>query len=120
MRLDQALTIAERAAREGGHVAVARLGAPGYVKWKGARDVVSEASVQVQETIVSHLLADAPGSAVLAEEGPDDAPVPVDAEQLWIVDPICGSLNHVQGIPWFGISVALRLDGRICVFLCVL
>ena len=113
MRLDEALTIAERAARAGGHVAVARLGTPGYVTWKGPRDVVSEASLRVQDTILASLAADAPGSAVLAEEGPDDALMPVDAEQLWIVDPICGSLNYVQGIPWFGISVALRLDGHI-------
>jgi myo-inositol-1(or 4)-monophosphatase len=30
------------------------------------------------------------------------------------VDPICGSLNFVQGIPYFGISIALRSEGQIC------
>ena len=38
---------------------------------------------------------------------------PVDAEHLWIIDPICGSLNFVQGIPYFGISIALRWEGNI-------
>lgn len=33
------------------------------------------------------------------------------APRLWIVDPICGSLNFVQGIPFFGISLALRVGG---------
>ncbi len=113
MDLHDALAIAERAAREGGQVALARLGAPGYVTWKGPRDVACEVSLKVQETIVARLTADAPGSAVLAEEGPEDAVVPVDAERLWIVDPICGSLNYVQGIPWFAVSIALRVDGRI-------
>jgi len=109
----RALEVAVRAAREGGRVARARLGRPGYVRWKGPRDVVSEASLQVQETIVGSLLAEFPDAGILAEEGPEDAPVPVDAEALWIVDPICGSLNFVQGIPWFGISIAFRSEGRI-------
>ncbi|OGU18152.1 MAG: hypothetical protein A3K13_11545 [Gemmatimonadetes bacterium RIFCSPLOWO2_12_FULL_68_9] len=39
--------------------------------------------------------------------------MPVDAAELWIVDPICGSLNFVQGIPCFAISIALRSEGRI-------
>ncbi len=108
-----ALEAAVRAARQGGEIAKARLGRPGYVTWKGPRDVTSEASLQVQEAIVSSLLAQFPHAGVLAEEGPDDAPLPVEADQLWIVDPICGSLNFVQGIPGFGVSIALRSEGRI-------
>ena len=113
IEINRALAVAVRAAREGGRVAKARLGDPGYLKWKGHRDVTSEASLQVQEAIVSTLLAEFPDSAVLAEEGPEDAPLPVDAEHLWIVDPICGSLNFVQGVPYFGVSVALRSEGNI-------
>lgn len=109
----EALEAAVLAARQGGEIAKARLGQPGYVTWKGPRDVTSEASLQVQEAIVSSLLAQFPNVGVLAEEGPEDAPVPVEADQLWIVDPVCGSLNFVQGIPSFGISIALRSGGRI-------
>jgi myo-inositol-1(or 4)-monophosphatase len=109
----QALEAATRAARAGGEIARARLGRPGYVTWKGPRDVTSEASLQVQEAIVSSLLDQFPDAKVLAEEGPDDAPLPVEAGQLWIVDPVCGSLNFVQGIPAFGVSIALRSEGRI-------
>ena len=113
MEIKRAREVAIRAAREGGKVAKARLGDPGYLKWKGHRDVTSEASLQVQEAIVSTLLAEFPDCGILAEEGPEDAPMPVDAEHLWIVDPICGSLNFVQGIPHFGISIALRSEGSI-------
>ena len=113
MELKRAREVAIRAAREGGTVAKARAGDPGYLKWKGHRDVTSEASLQVQEAIVSTLLAEFPDSGILAEEGPEDAPLPVDAEHLCIVDPICGSLNFVQGIPHFGISIALRTEGSI-------
>src|SRR3990167_2760218 len=113
MEIKRAREVAIRAAREGGKVAKAGLGDPGYLKWKGHRDVTSEASLQVQEAIVSTLLAEFPDCGILAEEGPEDAPVPVDAAHLWIVDPICGSLNFVQGIPHFGISIALRSEGNI-------
>src|SRR3990167_4973707 len=113
MEINRVLEVAVRAAREGGKVAKARLGDPGYLKWKGHRDVVSEASLEVQEAIVSTILAEFPNSGILAEEGPEDAPLPVDAKHLWIVDPICGSLNFAQGIPYFAVSVALRSEGNI-------
>ncbi|MBI1956612.1 MAG: hypothetical protein HYS38_09490 [Acidobacteria bacterium] len=113
MGIDGALAVAKRAVRAGGEVAKARLGNAGYVKWKGLRDVITEATLEVQDAIVSTLLAEFPGSGILAEEGPEDAPVPVEAEPLWIVDPICGSLNFAQGLPYFGISVAFRSEGNI-------
>ena len=109
----QALDLAARAARSGGEVALARMGDPGYLSWKGRRDLVSQASLHVQEAILSTILAEDARAGILAEEGPDDTPVPVEADHLWIVDPICGSLNFVQGVPHFAISVALRSEGRI-------
>ena len=113
MQDDQALEVAVRAARTGGQVALARLGKPDYQRWKGHRDVVSGATLEVQDAILSVLKAETPDFGILAEEGPEDEPVPLDAEYLWIVDPICGSLNYVQGIPYFGVSIALRAHGGI-------
>jgi myo-inositol-1(or 4)-monophosphatase len=113
MDIEHAREAAVRAVRAGGEAALARLGKPGYLTWKGMRDVSSEASLEVQESVSSMLLSEFPGSAILAEEGPEDTPVAVDAEHLWIVDPICGSLNYVQGIPYFAVSVALRSAGSI-------
>ena len=104
MDINRALEVAVRAARNGGEIARSRMGRPGYIKWKGQRDVVTEASFAVQDAVVSVLQTEFPHAGILAEEGPDDAPLPVDAPHLWIVDPICGSLNFAQGIPYFGIS----------------
>ena len=109
----QALEVAIRAARMGGRIAKARLGDPGYFKWKGHRDIVTGASLDVQEAILAVLRSECPEHGILAEEGPEDEPVPVDAEHLWIVDPICGSLNFAQGIPHFAVSIALRSEGGI-------
>jgi len=107
----QALDVATRAAFKGGRAALARLGTPGYLRWKGQRDVVVEASLDIQEQIVAVLQKECPGDAILAEEGPEDEPLSVDAARLWIVDPICGSLNFAQSIPFFAVSVALRVNG---------
>lgn len=109
----EALELATRAAFRGGRLAVARSGDPGYLQWKGHRDVVSGASYEVQGQIVSVLQQGAPGDAILAEEGDEDEPLSVDASRLWIVDPICGSLNFVRGIPFFAISIALRVDRQL-------
>lgn len=107
----EALELATRVAFRAGRLALARLGDPGYLSWKGLRDVVPGAALEVQETIVSALRRECPGDGILAEEGPEDEALAVGAERLWIVDPICGSLNFVQGIPFFGISLALRVEG---------
>jgi len=109
----QALEVASRAARAGGAVALEHLGLSDYQRWKQTRDVVSGAALEVQAAILNVLREETPDFGVLAEEGPEDEELPLDAEDLWIVDPICGSLNYVQAIPFFGISIALRSRGAI-------
>ena len=49
--------------------------------------------------------------AILAEEGPEDEEMPVGADPLWIVDPICGSLNYMQRDPNYAVSVGFLVDG---------
>jgi myo-inositol-1(or 4)-monophosphatase len=113
MDTQTALTVASRAARKAGAVARERLGKLGYIKWKGLRDPMPEAALAVQEVLCAEIEAAFPGAAILAKEGPDDALMPVDAPELWIVDPLCGAMNFAQGIPWFALSVALRAQGNI-------
>jgi myo-inositol-1(or 4)-monophosphatase len=105
--------IATRIAFRAGRLAVAKVGAPGYLSWRGRRDVIVGAAVEIQELIESILREECPGDAILSEEGPEDEPVAIDSERLWIVDPICGSLNFVMGIPFFAISLALRVNGNL-------
>jgi myo-inositol-1(or 4)-monophosphatase len=102
------LEIASRAAREAGRVALAHVGNPLYFKLKARRDLFVGASLLVQDTIRDVLLADFPQDGFLAEEGPEDEPLPVNAEHLWIVDPIDGSTNFFRGLPAFAISIAYR------------
>jgi myo-inositol-1(or 4)-monophosphatase len=109
----EGLAIAVEAALAGGKVAFERLKEPGFHAWKRLRDPVPEGVLAVQEAILEVLRRERPEDGILAEEGPEDEPVRVDAENLWIVDPVCGSINFAQGMPLFAVSVALRTQGDI-------
>jgi myo-inositol-1(or 4)-monophosphatase len=54
------------------------------------------------------LLAAEPGSTIVGEElNPE-----VATEGLvWIVDPLVGTTNFLQGYPWYAVSIAAALDG---------
>ena len=105
------LEVAIRAAHAGGRVALAHLGDPLYFKLKGRRDFEVGAAVRVQDAIREILRAECPDDGFMGEEGPEDEPLPVGAERLWIVDPIDGSTNYFRGVPVFGISIGYR-DGN--------
>jgi myo-inositol-1(or 4)-monophosphatase len=109
MQTDALLETALAAVHEAGQLARERLGQVGYRRWKGVRDLVTGSTVDVQSILLERLRASFPDHAILAEESPD-APA-ADAEALWIVDPIDGTLNFAQGIPHFAISVAFRQRG---------
>jgi myo-inositol-1(or 4)-monophosphatase len=102
------LEVAIAAAREGGRVALAHVGNPLYFKLKGRRDLLVGASVAVQDAVRNVLLGACPEDGFLGEEGPEDEVLPVDAERLWIVDPIDGSINYFRGLPNFAISIGYR------------
>lgn len=105
--------LATRAAFRAGRIARAKLGSPGYLKWRGRRDVIVGSAIEVQDLIVEMIKEECPGDGIIAEEGPEDEPLAVDAERLWIIDPICGSLNYAQGLPLFAVSIALRVNGQL-------
>jgi myo-inositol-1(or 4)-monophosphatase len=110
--LDHVLQVAEHAARAGGEVARRKLDEPDhYFTWKSSRDPFVEQSLAVQDAVVSFIRASYPEAAILCEEGPDDEVMPVDADPLWIVDPICGSLNYMHHDLSYAVAVGYRQDG---------
>src|SRR5215471_20044171 len=114
-RMDELERIAEvavRAARTGGELARATIDAPDQAfSWKRSRDPVVAQALPVQAAIIDTIRAAYPEAAILAEEGPDDEEMPVGADPLWIVDPICGSLNYMHHDPEYAVSVGYLEDG---------
>lgn len=100
-------------------MARARREDPGYLRWKGPRDLQAGASLDIQRRVVEVIQAEFPDDGFLLEEAAEERPPHSGAsgpegpvERLWIVDPICGSMNFNQGIPLFAVCVGCRAEGR--------
>jgi myo-inositol-1(or 4)-monophosphatase len=102
------LDVAIRAARAGGRVALDHVGNPLFFKVKDRRDLFVGASLVVQDAIRDVLRTECPDDAFLGEEGPEDEELPVNAANLWVVDPIDGSTNFFRGVPTYAISIGFR------------
>ena len=75
-----------------------------------ATDVVTAADTAA-ERLARRLLAQwRPGEPVLGEEeGGAGSPA---GQLCWVVDPIDGTVNYLYGLPWYAVSVAVKLDGQ--------
>jgi myo-inositol-1(or 4)-monophosphatase len=109
--LADVLEVARSAARAGGRAAVEGASDVGYLSLKGPRDVLVGRSLDVQQAVASVIRETFPEHAILAEEGPDDEEMPIDADPLWIIDPICGSTNYLMHDPHFAVGVGYRAAG---------
>lgn len=99
-----------RAALEAARDAVAPY-TPGSVAWddKGGGDPVTAADHAIDRVLAEMLPR--PGEGWLSEETVDDRSR-LDAHRVWVVDPLDGTREFVQGIPEWCISVGLVEAGR--------
>jgi myo-inositol-1(or 4)-monophosphatase len=108
------LAVAEEAALAAGELLRARFeaGVERALATKSTpTDLVSEADLASERAIRAVLGARRPGDAVLGEEGGQAG---ADGALLWVVDPLDGTLNFLQGIPAWCVSVAVRdLEGAL-------
>ena len=109
--LDAELRTAVEAARRAG-AEVIRLRDEG-VRFgrKSGRELVSEADLRAAEMLHSDLTSAFPDAGWLSEEHIDD-PDRLRHERVWIVDPIDGTREYLQGIPEFAISIGLAIGGE--------
>jgi fructose-1,6-bisphosphatase/inositol monophosphatase family enzyme len=88
----------------------------GDIHEKSPGDFVTEADLAVEKALSPQLMALVPGSMVVGEE--DAAKDPKVIERLsgdapvWIIDPIDGTQNFIDGRDSFGIMVALYQGGK--------
>ena len=75
---------------------------------RGGRDVVTEVDRKVSDVLQKVLLQ--PGEGWLSEEDADDR-TRLSREVVWIVDPLDGTREFVDGIPEWCISVGLAVAG---------
>ena len=83
---------------------------PGAIEteYKTGHDPVTEADRAVDEVLKKNLLRD--GEGWLSEETVDDFSR-LDKQRVWVVDPLDGTREFVQGIPEFCVSIAMVENG---------
>ena len=109
--LERELEVAVEAARRAG-AEVARMREEGlrYGR-KGGYELVSEADIHAAEILHEALTGAFPDDGWLSEEHRDTAER-LDRERVWVVDPIDGTREYLQGHPEYAISVGLVVEGR--------
>ena len=90
---------------------------------KSRRDVVTEVDYQSEALVIEAIRERFPDDAILAEEsghhaGGDAAGATTTARRRpkatrrWVIDPLDGTVNYANGIPYFCISIGLVEEGR--------
>ena len=108
------LAIAEQAARRAGDI-LRRFAAEG-VRYgfkdnpERGRELVSEADLEADQAIHATIRDAFPDDAYLSEEQEDD-PARLRAARVWIIDPIDGTREFLQGVPEYAVSIGLVVDG---------
>ena len=106
------LNTAIRAARTAGDLIIRSWERVGDfpVDTKGHHDFVTDVDRAAEQRIVEILHKAYPDHAILGEEGGSHAE---GARYRWIVDPLDGTTNYLQGLPHFAVSIALEVDGKL-------
>ena len=82
------------------------------VSIKGQNDFVTMSDIKAQEIIHYELSRARTDYGFLMEEGKNQININ-DNDYTWIIDPIDGTLNFMNGIPYFAISIALHHGDKI-------
>jgi myo-inositol-1(or 4)-monophosphatase len=109
------LAFAEEQARLAGKLLVGSYGRVERIDRKSKRDVVTEVDYASERLLLEAIREEHPHDAVLAEEsGHHERHDPsVDASgRTWVIDPLDGTVNYANAIPYFCVSIGLINEGR--------
>jgi myo-inositol-1(or 4)-monophosphatase len=80
------------------------------IKSKGRNDRATSADLAAEKFVVGRIAREYPDSTVLSEESYLDADLGHDS--IFVIDPIDGTHNFIQGMPLYGVSIAHFSGGR--------
>ncbi|MGZ6268607.1 MAG: inositol monophosphatase family protein [Candidatus Limnocylindrales bacterium] len=107
------LELAIDLAHQAGRIQMERYERLERIQAKGPRDVVTEVDHLCEDLIMRAVRERYPNDHFYAEEIGEVAAVgPVKSGRVWIVDPLDGTVNYANGIPFFCVSIALAAEGR--------
>jgi myo-inositol-1(or 4)-monophosphatase len=86
------------------------------IDYKSKRDVVTNADYASERLVIDAIKARFPGDAILAEESGEHSGVLRDDGshngRTWVIDPLDGTVNYANGIPYYCVSIGLVVDDR--------
>jgi len=116
------LAVAVAAARRAGAIQRDLFERLEQVTRKGRRDVVTEADYRSEAAIIETIRGAFPDDAIVAEESGGHGVALEDAidgplrsaatPRTWFIDPLDGTVNFANGIPFFCAAVGLAVEGR--------
>jgi myo-inositol-1(or 4)-monophosphatase len=109
------LSFATDLARQAGAVLLRSYERLERIDYKSKRDVVTDADYASERLVLDAIRATYPNDAILAEESGhhesrgDPAAI---HRRTWVVDPLDGTVNYANGIPYYCVSIGLVADDR--------
>jgi myo-inositol-1(or 4)-monophosphatase len=106
------LNIAISAARKAGDLILRHIDQLEKIKPvdKGIDGLVSEVDIKAEQLIIQIIQKAYPQHGILAEES---GAFQTHPEVTWIIDPLDGTTNFLHGFPFFAVSIAIQVKGRI-------
>ena len=108
LRAELAFTL--EVARRAGALLTDRYERVQRIRHKSPRDVVTEVDFASERLVIDAIRAEFPGDAILAEESGHHrrrGRVLAGGGRSWVLDPLDGTVNYANGIPFFCVSLAL-------------
>jgi myo-inositol-1(or 4)-monophosphatase len=102
------LEVALSAARRAGDIQKDHLGRLKGYELKGPSNLVTEVDLACEEAVIGMIREQHPDHGFLAEERGGSG---VDADYVWIIDPLDGTTNYAHGYPRFCVSIGLQVNG---------
>ena len=106
------LGFAIETARRAGEIIQAGYGNLERIEHKSRRDVVTEIDVRSEELIMSAVRERYPRDGILAEESGSHAGTKATRGRTWVIDPLDGTVNYANGIPFYCVSIGLVALGK--------
>ncbi len=110
------LAFATDLARRAGEILTASYERLERIDYKSKRDVVTNADYASERLVIDAIKARYPADAILAEESGEHAGVLRDDGmnngRTWVIDPLDGTVNYANGIPFYCVSIGLVVEDR--------
>jgi len=108
---EKELAIAEQAAQEAGAMVMGLFKGKYDVHEKSKNNPVTTADLEANRIIRDKIQKSFPQDGWLSEEDADNSGR-LALKRIWVIDPIDGTKEFIEGVPQFAISIAFVVEGR--------